>query len=103
MNEGVNGLSNWRMVLFRLSCVAALLSAGAMVVDWTAPFPLVHLADGSYSISPWDDRVFEAGLGFCALSIVLAAFGRGIWRWMLIVLGIFLLALSVFGFLGSHR
>jgi hypothetical protein len=103
MNEGVNSLRNWRMVLFRLSCVAALLSAGAMVVDWTAPFPLIHLADGSYSISPWDAIIFEAGLSFCALTILLAAFGRAIWRWMLIVLGVSLLVLSAFGFLGSHR
>lgn len=103
MSERVNGLGNWRMVLFRLSCVAALLSVGAMMADWTAPFPLLHFADGSYSISPWDDRIFEAGLGFCALTIVLAAFGRGIWRWMLIVLGVLLIALSAFGFLGSHR
>ena len=96
-------MSNWRVVLFRLGCVAALPCVIAMVMDWTAPFPLVHFADGGYSISPWDDRVFEAGLGFCALMIVLAAFGRGKRRWLLIVLGVFLLALSVFGFLGSHR
>jgi hypothetical protein len=91
------------MVLFRLSCVAALLSTGATVVDWMAPFPLIRLADGSYSTSPWDSRVFEAGLWFCALTIVLAAFGRNILRWMLIVFGVLLLALSAFGFLGSHR
>jgi len=98
MNKGVNGLSNWRIVLFWLSCVAAFLGAGA-----AAPFPLVHLADGSYSISPWDSRVFEAGLGFCALTIVLAAFERGMRRWMLSAFGVLLLALSAFGFLGSHR
>lgn len=74
-----------------------------MVVDWTAPFPLVHLANGSYSISPWDDRLFEAGLSFCALTIVLAVFGSGIWRRMPILLGVLLFALSAFGLLGSHR
>lgn len=66
-----------------MSCAAAFLGAGAALLDWTAPFPLVHLADGSYSIGPWDDRVFEAGLGFSALTIVLAAFGRGMRRWLL--------------------
>jgi hypothetical protein len=103
MSEGTNGLSNWRSVLLRLSIVAALLGAGVMVVDWSAPFPLLRLADGSYGISPWDDRVFELGLSFCMLSIVLGAFGRGIWRWMLIILGALLLVLSTIGLLGNHR
>jgi hypothetical protein len=102
MSEGVSGLSDWRMVLFRLSWVAALLSAGAMVVDWTVPFPLVHIADGSYSISPWDGRVFEVGLSFCALTMVLAAFGRGVLRWLLIALGPIIFVLSVFAFVSNH-
>jgi hypothetical protein len=102
MNEGVNGLSNWRMVLFRLSCVAALLSAGAMVVDWTAPFPLVHLANGGYSTNPWDEYFYNAGLVLCLLTVLLAFFGRGIARWLLIALGFVLLMLSFYGFMVNH-
>jgi hypothetical protein len=103
MSETNEELSNWRKVLFRLSLVAALVSALAMVADWAAPFPLVHFSDGSLGISPWVDRVFLAGLASCALAIMLASFGRGKWRFLTIALGAALLILSLFGFLGSNR
>jgi hypothetical protein len=102
MSEGGNGLSKWRIVFFRLSFASAAFSAVAAVIDWTAPFPLVSHADGSYSISPWDDRVFDAGIVLCVATIALAGFGRGIWRWLLITAGLLLSALSVFGFVGNH-
>jgi hypothetical protein len=102
MSEGGNGLSKWRMVLFRLSFVAAAFSAIATVIDWTVPFPLVKYADRSYSISPWDGRVFDAGIMLCAATIALAGFGRGIWRWLLIIAGLLLSALSLLGFVGNH-
>lgn len=79
------------------------MSALAMISDWTAPFPLVHLPDGSYSISPWDDRVFFAGLASSALTIMLASLGRGKWRLLTIVLGVVFLVFSFLGFLGSHH
>jgi hypothetical protein len=90
------------MVLFRLSFVAAAFGAIATVIDWTVPFPLVNHADGSYSISPWDGRVFDAGIMLCLATIALAGFGRGVWRWLLITAGLLLSAFSLFGFVGSH-
>ena len=89
-------------VLFRLSFLALLMSALAMIADWTAPFPLVHFSNGSYSISPWDFRVFFAGLASCALTIMLASFGRGKLRWLTIALGVVLLVLSLLGFAENH-
>jgi len=102
MSERDNGLSKWRIVLFRLSFASAAFSGVATVIDWTVPFPLVNHADGSYSFSPWDGRVFGAGIMLCVATIALAGFGRGIWRWLLITAGLLLSALSVFGFVGSH-
>jgi hypothetical protein len=103
MSEGDNGLSKWRRALFGFSFAAAAFSAVATVIDWTVPFPLINYADGSFGISPWDDRVFGAGIILCVLTIALAGFGRGIWRWLLIATGLLLSALSVIGFVGSHR
>ena len=103
MSEANEELSQWRMVLFRLSFFAALMSASAMIADWASPFPLVHFSDGSYGVSPWDDRVFLAGLASCALTVILASFGRGKWRMSIIALGVALLVFSLLGFLGSHH
>jgi hypothetical protein len=75
MSEGDNGLSKWRRALFGFSFAAAAFSAVATVIDWTVPFPLINYADGSF----------------------------GIWRWLLIATGLLLSALSVIGFVGSHR
>jgi hypothetical protein len=103
MSETNDRLSQWRKILFCSSFLALLVSALAMIADWTAPFPLVRFPDGSLSISPWDDRVFFSGLASSTLTIMLASFGRGKWRLSLIALGAILLVLSSFGFLGSHR
>ncbi len=102
MNERSNGWSKWRTALFRLSFAFAAFSAVATVMDWIAPFPLVNHPDGSYSVSPWDGRVFGAGIILCAVTIALAGFGRYIWRWLLIAAMLLLSLLSVFGFVGSH-
>jgi hypothetical protein len=102
MSEGGNGLSKWRAVIFRFSFAAAASSAIAMVIDWTVPFPLIKYADGSYSISPWDDRAFGAGLVLCVVTIALAGFGRGVWRLLLIAVALLLLTLSVLGFVRNH-
>jgi hypothetical protein len=102
MSEGGNGLSKRRLVLFRLSFAAAAFSAVAMVIDWTVPFPLVNHPDGSYSVSPWDGRVFCTGIMLCVVTIALAGFGRGIWRWLLITARLLLSALSVIGSVGNH-
>jgi hypothetical protein len=90
------------MVLFRLSFAAAAFSAIATVIDWTVPFPPIKYADGSYSISSWDGRVFCAGIMFCVVTIASAGFGRGVWRWLLITAGLVLSALSIIGFVGNH-
>ncbi len=93
---------NMRNQIFRASIVSALLSAIAVFIDWTVPFPLVAHSDGSVSISPWDDRVFFVGLASCLATIALASFGPGRWKWLLIAAGLFLFAFSVIGFVQNH-
>jgi hypothetical protein len=91
-----------RKSLFRASIVTALLSAIAVFVDWTAPFPLVPWGEGGYAINPWDERVFGIGLVLCVATIALGAFGRGLWRWLLMAAGLFFFAFSVMCFVQNH-
>jgi len=95
-------LINMGNPIFRASIVSALLSAIAVYIDWTGPFPLVAHSDGSLSISPWDDRVFFIGLASCLATIALASFGHGRWKWLLMATGLFLFAFSVIGFVQNH-
>jgi hypothetical protein len=91
-----------RSLMFGASIVTATLSAAAAIVDWAAPFPLVAHSDGSFSLSPWDDRVFAVGLVFCLATTGFAVFGRGRSRWLLISAGPLLSVISVIGYLGNH-
>jgi hypothetical protein len=102
MSETNTVLNNMRTSLFRASIVAATLSAIAVFVDWTVPFPLVAHSDGSLSINPWDDRVFGIGVLLCVVTISLAAFGRGRLRWLLIAAGVLLFAVSLIGYVQNH-
>jgi hypothetical protein len=95
-------LINRRKSLFLASIVAALLSAVAVFIDWTVPFPLVAHSDGSLSVNPWDDRVLWIGLALCLTTVALAAFGRGRWRWLLIAAGLLLFVFSLIGYLQNH-
>jgi Mn2+/Fe2+ NRAMP family transporter len=95
-------LINRRKSLFLASIVAALLSAVAVFIDWTVPFPLVAHSDGSLSVNPWDDRVLWIGFALCLTTVALAAFGRGRWRWLLIAAGLLLFVFSLIGYLQNH-
>jgi Mn2+/Fe2+ NRAMP family transporter len=102
MSDEKSDFDRMRKILFRAGIVAASLSTIAAIIDWTVPFPLVAHSDGGVSISPWDDRVFFLGLALCVATIALAAFGRGVWRWLLIFAGVVLFVFSAMGFVGNH-
>jgi bacteriorhodopsin len=91
-----------RKSLFFASIVTALLSAVAVYIDWTVPFPLVAHPDGSFSINPLDDLVFGLGLIFCLATIVLAGLVRSPLRWFLMATGLLLFVFSLIGFVQNH-
>ena len=91
-----------RKLLFLAGFLTALLSAVAVYIDWTVPFPLVANSDGSFSINPWDNRVFDIGLLLCLATVALASFGRGRLRWFLMAAEMHLFAFSLIGYLQNH-
>ena len=88
-------LSNVRMVCFQSGVVISILTSLVTMSCWLDPFPLVHLPDGSESIS-WLDLAWGIGFGGAFVSIILALFGRS-WSRTLLVLSGFLLLLLAFG------
>lgn len=82
-----------------ISCALAVVGA---VGCWENPFPLVHLADGGYMTNPLDEYLLIASACASLLTVVLAAFGRGGSRILMILIGLLLLALAAVGFVQSH-
>ena len=78
-------LPAWRRWLFRLGVAGAAVASILTVLSWLAPFPLRHDAGGGYT-----DVNSIVGLRSVIVSIlplVLAPFGRGISRILLLVCG----------------
>ena len=82
--------------------ITSVLSAIGAFVCWESPFPLIPWGAGGYQTNPWDERVFIGAVSTSLLTAILAAFGRGGLRVLLILIGLVLLALSVFGFVSNH-
>jgi len=95
--------SRWRVVLFGIGVIAAMLSAGAAVCSWLDPFPLISDGQGGYRLNPLEDRVLAAGLLTGLVSIIFGAFGKRVSRVLLIAFGLLLIAVNVVGWLGNHR
>ena len=91
-----------RKALFLTSFLTAILAAVAVYFDWAVSFPLVGHSDGSLSINPWEDRIFDLGLLLCLATIGLAAFGRGRVKWFVMGAGMLLFAFSLIGYLQNH-
>jgi len=102
MSEEIKTLAPWRRLLTTGSLVALALSAFGTVICWTSHFPLIHLADGVMSTNPWDERLFWGSVFLSLLTSVLALFGRGLPRILLVVTGLLLLVLSTFGYVSNH-
>jgi xanthine/uracil permease len=102
MNSNSPMLSRWRMHLFRGSVITCVLSAIGAFVCWDNPFPLIPWGVGGYQTNPWDERVFVGAVSTSLLTVILAVFGRGITRVLLILIGFVVLALSIFGFVSNH-
>ncbi len=82
-----------------MTCVLAVVRA---VGCWENPFPLVHLADGGYMTNPLDEYLLVASAFVSLLTVVLAAFGRGGSRILMILIGLLLLVLTTFGFISNY-
>lgn len=93
----------WRSVLFSIGGVAAVFSAAAGVCSWVDPFPLLSDGRGGWRLNPLEGWVLIAGLSTGFATLVLGAFGKRVSRVLLIVIGILLMLLNVFGWLGNHR
>jgi hypothetical protein len=101
MSNKIHKLAHWRKLLFRGSIVASFLGAVAVPGCWK-PFPLISMADGGYRTNPLDETVFLGSVSLSLLTVTLAFFGRGLPRFSLITIGLFLLLLSIFGFVSNQ-
>jgi hypothetical protein len=88
-------LASFRMVCFYSGVVISILTSLVTMSCWVDPFPLVHLPDGGESIA-WLELAWRIAFGGAFVSIVLALFGRGSSRILLVLSGLILTAL-VFG------
>jgi uncharacterized membrane protein len=89
-------LSNRRLALFRSGVVVGVLGLITTAVCYIDPFPLTQQLDGSLSIA-WLERAWTMAFVLPVLSAVLAFFGRGSARILLLISN----ALSLFLALGS--
>jgi hypothetical protein len=80
--------------LFRLGIVAAMFTLVCLGVFWSDPFPLVHHVNGDLSINPWFDRFFAITSCSAFATILLALFGHGAKRLLLVAGGLLLLFLT---------
>jgi hypothetical protein len=81
-----------RVVLFNWGIFFSVLSVLITMSFWIDPYPLVSTPDGGYSIA-WLDLAWEVAIGTACCSILLALFGRGVSRILLVASGITLLVL----------
>jgi hypothetical protein len=72
------------MLSFYWGIITNTLGVLVTISCWIDPFPLRQYPDGSVGIF-WLDQAWAGALGLTLLSIVLASFGRGWPRVMLIV------------------
>jgi hypothetical protein len=86
--------ASWRVWLFRLGVVAAMFTLVCLGVFWSDPFPLVHHGNGDLSISPWFNRFFAITSCGAFATILLALFGHGAQRLLLVAGGLLLLFLT---------
>jgi len=85
-------LAGFRIAAFRCGIVVGLLSLLVSMSCWIDPYPLVRTSDGGYSIA-WLELAWKLAFGAGLLSLILALFGRGWPRLLLIASGIVLLLL----------
>jgi hypothetical protein len=86
-------LSRLRLASFRIGLllsVVALLVTASCYID---PYPLVKTADGSLSIA-WLDRAWTVAFITPIISMILALFGKGWPRILLLVSGVLCLVLA---------
>jgi hypothetical protein len=88
--------------LFGAGIAVCCLGAIGVVLCFTVPFPLIHLPNGVLTENPWDQRVLRATVLASLLASVLALFGRGVPRMLLVTLGMILALLAVLGYVQKH-
>ena len=93
----------WRVVVFGVGCIAAMIAIASTLCSWTAPFPLVSDGRGDLSLNPLEGKVLVIGLWAAFATSLLGAFGKGKSRVALVSLGPMLAVISLFGWLGNHR
>ena len=81
---------------------AGVLSLFGAIICLMNPFPLLPWGEGGYRINPLDECLLFASVSSSVATVILAIFGRGLQRVMLIAAGLVLLAISWFGFMANH-
>ncbi len=85
-------ISNRRVAAFRWGIVSSILGTLVTMTCWSDLYPLRRFPDGSVSTG-WIDLAWAVALGAILLIIVLASFGKGRARVLLVLSGVLSLAL----------
>lgn len=88
-------LSRPRLLSFRGGIVLSVVSVLVTASCWIDPYPLVTTPDGGFSTA-WLDRAWAVAFVAPLISIILALFGRG-WSRIMLVLSSGLTLLLAFG------
>jgi hypothetical protein len=101
MSSEIGMRPRWRELLFKAGWIATALSVVGVIGCWN-PVPLLPSGQGGYRTNPWDEVMFLGSVSTSLLTVILAFFGRGLPRTVLILIGLLLLVLSTVGFVSSH-
>ena len=93
----------WWTLLFSIGVISALLSAAAGICSCVDHFPLLADGQGGSRLNPLEDLVLFSGLLTGLASMAFGAFGKGVGRILLIVIGLLLIAFNLLSWLGNHR